>query len=68
MSLCHSKTIFHLCPYFRISVIHLKLAFVGMEVIIAGGEFDLVVQGIGCREAVENAAIGYVNIGKATQL
>lgn len=62
MSLCPSKTIFHLCPYFRVSVIHLKLAFVGMEEIVSGSEFDLVVQGVGCRETVENAAIGYIYI------
>ena len=51
-------------PYFRISVIHLKLAFVGMEVIIAGGEFDLVVQGIGCREVVETPPLVTINIGE----
>ena len=40
----------------------LKLAFVGMEEIVSGSEFDLVVQGVGCRETVENAAIGYIYI------
>ena len=64
MSLCHSKTIFHLCPYFRVSVVHSELAFVGMEEIVSGGKFDLVVQGVGCGETIENAAIGYVYIGE----
>ena len=35
-----------------------------MEEIVSGSEFDLVVQGVGCRETVENAAIGYIYIGE----
>lgn len=55
---------FYLCPYFRVSVIHLKLAPVGTEEIVSGSELDSVVQGVGCRGTVENAAIGYIYIGE----
>ena len=35
-----------------------------MEEVVSSGKFDLVVQGVGCRETVENATIGYIYIGK----
>ena len=39
-----------------------------MKEVVTGGEFYLVVQGVGCREAVENSAIGHVNVGKGGSL
>ena len=35
-----------------------------MEEVVSSGKFDLVVQGVGSRDAVENATIGYIDIGK----
>ena len=42
----------------------MKLAFVGMEIVVASGEFDLVVKRIGSRETIEDAAVCYINVGK----
>ena len=39
-----------------------------MKEVVTGGEFYLVVQGVGCRETVENSAIGHVNVGKGGEL
>src|SRR3712207_8218207 len=58
------KTVFHFYPRFRVFRIHLELALVGMEIVVASGEFYLVVEGIGGGEAVEDAAVCNVNVGK----
>ena len=46
----------------------LQTCLVGMKEVVTGGEFYLVVQGVGCRETVENSAIGHVNVGKGGEL
>ena len=38
-----------------------------MEKVVTRGQFYLVVEGVGCREAIEDAAIRYVDIGKGRQ-
>ncbi len=35
-----------------------------MEIVVASGEFDLVVKRIGSRETIEDAAVCYINVGK----
>ena len=38
-----SEAVLHLYPCFGVLTVHLELTFVGMEIIVASGEFDLVV-------------------------
>ena len=59
-----SEAVLHLYPCFGVLTVHLKLAFVGMEIVVASGEFDLVVKRIGSRETIEDATVGYINVGK----
>ena len=59
-----SEAVLHLYPCFGVLTVHLELTFVGMEIIVASGELDLVVKGIGSREAIEDAAVCYINVGK----
>ncbi len=59
-----SEAVLHLYPCFGVLTVHLKLAFVGMEIVVASGEFDLVVKRIGSRETIEDAAVCYINVGK----
>ena len=59
-----SETILHLHPRFGVLTIHGKLAFVGMEIVVAGGEFYIVVERIGGGKAVEDAAACHVDVGK----
>lgn len=59
-----SETVLHLYPYFGVFTVHFELTFISMEVIVASGEFYLIVERIGRGETVENAAIGHVYICK----
>ena len=59
-----SETVLQLHPRFGVLTIHGKLAFVGMEIVVAGGEFYIVVERIGGGKAVEDAAVCHVDVGK----
>ena len=59
-----SETVLHLYPRFGVLAIHGECPFVGMEIVVAGGEFYLVVERLGSGKAVEDAAVCHVDVGK----
>ena len=61
---CKSKTVFQFQPDFGIIAVDDKLAAVSVEEIVAQGGVKLVVEGVVGTEAIEDAAIGDVDIGE----
>ena len=62
-----SKTVFQFKENLRVIVIDRERAAIGMEIVVAQGCVELVIQGIVGTEAVINAAVGDVDIGKTLQ-
>ena len=63
----YSKTVFQFKEQRRVVVIDRERAAVSMEVVVAEGGVELVVQGIVGTEAVVDAAVSDVDIGKTLQ-
>ena len=62
-----SKTVFQFQEHLGVVVVDRERAAIGMEVVVAQGSVKLVIQGVIGTEAVINAAIGNVDIGKTLQ-
>ena len=63
----YSKTEFQFQEQLRVVVVDRERAAIGMEIVVAQGGVELVVQGIVGTEAVINAAVSDVDIGKTLQ-
>ena len=63
-SLSASKTVFQFQEDLGVLVVDGERAAVGAEIVVAQGGVELVVEGIVGTEAVINAAVGDIDIGK----
>ena len=63
----YSKTVFQFQENLRVMVIDRERAAIGMEEVVAQGGVELVVEGIIGTEAVVDAAVGNIDIGKTLQ-
>ena len=62
-----SKNVLQLYEDFGILIVDDELAAIGMEEVVAQGGMELVVQGVIGAEAIEDAAIGNIDVGEALQ-
>ena len=62
-----SETVFQFQEQLRVMVIDRERAAVGMEEVVTQGGVELVVEGVVGAEAVINATVGNVDIGKTLQ-
>ena len=66
-SLSASKTVFQFQEDLGVLVVDGERAAIGMEIVVAQGCMELVVQGIVGTQAVVDAAVGDIDIGKTLQ-
>ena len=62
-----SKTVFQFQEDLRVVVIDGERAAIGMEIVIAEGGVELVVEGVVGTEAVINAAVSHVDVSEGLQ-